>query len=312
LIANLAARGPRTRGFDAAAYARQLGEGSIVRCVESWDALRGAVAETCRLGVDAIVVMGGDGTLGGVVSELLALAPARVPAIVPLCGGGFNLAARILGATRSPWRDVKRLAAQLERGRPLEERLVRMLRIDDPDGERRTHHGFVFGTGVVYEYSRHIATHGGTGWWNSVRRSVALTLGGLFGTRTADPVWRQFPGSLRLDDTPLPQAAFTAICASAVVARSSLGKPLPEARPPASGTFVYLASALPRRELLHRRIVSVLRGTCRSSEHLTGHATTLRLASGCGYLLDGELIAARGTRELTIAAGPTVRFWLPR
>lgn len=313
LVANLNARRVRRHGFDAAAYARVLGDGALIRGVDSWPALRAAVAEACARGVDAIAVLGGDGTLGGVVSELIAHAPDARPAIVPLSGGGFNQAARTLGATRAPGRDLARLARLIAHDRPMEEHTVRVLRIDDPAHQPSTRFGFFFGAGVVYEYSRHISEHGGTGFWNSVRHSVGLTLGGLAGSTRGTWAWRQFPAALKLDRAHVAPGAFTAVCACAVVARSLLVRPLPAPRAPASGTFVYLASALSREEILRRRLLSVLRGRCRDERHLAGHASAIHLESDCGYLLDGELVPSREhPREIVVSSGPEIRFWLPR
>src|SRR5262245_33674457 len=77
------------------------------------DEIEPAIASLLDRGIDAIVLVGGDGTLPHTLTRLLSgRDPAALPAIVPTRGGTVNTIAHSLGARGAPDRTL----AQLLRG----------------------------------------------------------------------------------------------------------------------------------------------------------------------------------------------------
>lgn len=79
------------------------------------DELDSALLEFSRCGVQVIAVNGGDGTISRVLTGALRFWPAdKVPDIIPLRGGNFNVLANNLGVHGSPRRLLERLLVSLD------------------------------------------------------------------------------------------------------------------------------------------------------------------------------------------------------
>ncbi len=143
LVVNPAASSttPQRRAAVAAALAEH-GEVSIVETERRGDATTLA-AEAVFSGVDAVAVLGGDGTLNEVANALVG---TRVP-LVALPGGGTNVFCRTLGLPDDPVE------------------AARMLLPGDGRVElRRIGVGTIEGSGLTGRDHRHFCFHTGIGW----------------------------------------------------------------------------------------------------------------------------------------------------
>ena len=94
-------------------------------------------------GVDAVAVLGGDGTLNEVANALVG---SHVT-LLALPGGGTNVFCRTIGLPDDPVESAERLLTSLERG-----------------GVRRIGVGTIDGTGLTGRDHRHFVFHTGVGW----------------------------------------------------------------------------------------------------------------------------------------------------
>ena len=117
LVVNPMATGTTTRARDVLAHA--LASGCRLEVAET--KARGHAAELSRQavadGMDAVIALGGDGTVNEVVNGLLSDGPRPgLPALGVVPGGSANVFARALGMTNDPIEATAELLGALERG----------------------------------------------------------------------------------------------------------------------------------------------------------------------------------------------------
>ncbi|MBI5654265.1 hypothetical protein HZC53_01225 [Candidatus Uhrbacteria bacterium] len=94
---------------------RLVSRSGLLFVTRTADELDSALLEFSRCGVQVIAVNGGDGTIGRVLTGALRFWPAdKIPDIIPLRGGNFNVLANNLGVRGSPKVLLERLLAALD------------------------------------------------------------------------------------------------------------------------------------------------------------------------------------------------------
>jgi len=258
------------------------------------DALRGA-------GVDTLVLVGGDGTVGGTLTELLARWPAtELPAVLLTPGGTINTIARSLGASARPDRLVQRL---LERGvraqtqRPL-------VQARSADGVYRS--GMIFANGAAVRWLRlyYDASPGVSGAASAVARVVgsAGVGGGLAGR-----LFQRASVTIELDGEPIADERFTVMAASSV-RHIGLGfQPFPLAgRDPERFDFAITDARAARIliELPALRLGVPLRHSC--IRHRAARRVRMRFAEAQPWAIDADVFPE--ARELELRATQPLRF----
>jgi len=310
LVANVNAGANRHGRYDSATYRTLVGRMGLVR--ESHDVMQlgDIIAEFQQRGINTILVNGGDGTFGSVVTEVIHQWQGGLPAFVPLRGGTLNATAKTLGAGRSPAAIVSSFVEQVRARRgAIHQRWIRTLCVTDPL-RPRCHHGFIFGNGICYEYERYIEQHGGTSKLNDLRLSLWLTLQAALHTRTATTVWRDMTADVRISGRPVDLPRYQIAIATAIDGLPWFVRPCPPAPPVEAGRFSYMISGVERAQAL-RHPLAILRGRYRSPLHLTGTCESMCIRHTGGYMLDGELWPEREDTPLTLSAGPPIRVWTP-
>jgi diacylglycerol kinase family enzyme len=257
-------------------------------------------------GVDLLALVGGDGTVGGTLTELLHRWPElELPALMLTPGGTVNTIARSLGARGRPEELVRRLAA----GAPLRTDSRRpLVRTRSAEGSDRT--GMIFANGVAvrwlrmyYEESR----HGPLGAASVVARIVgsAALRGPL-----ARSLFETSGVCVEVDDAPIPLARFTAMAASSV-RHIGLGfRPFTTAgRDPERFHFTITEASAARisLELPAARFGRTLRSSC--LRHYPARHVRLRFDEPQPWSVDADVFPP--TRELELRATRPLRFVAP-
>jgi diacylglycerol kinase family enzyme len=162
-------------------------------------------------GVTRLVLVGGDGTLSGTLTELVETWPRPWPAILVTRGGTVNTIAAALGARGSPVSSLRRL---LRRGSKPRATLRELLRVEAERAAPRC--GLIFGNGLAtrwlqayYAESEPGAQAAGRVLARAVRSAAA---GGDFARGLFEP----FAARLSIDGESVRERAFRVIGASTI------------------------------------------------------------------------------------------------
>lgn len=260
-----------------------------------------ALASLLDRGVDALVLVGGDGTFPHTLTRLLAgRDPSDLPAILPTRGGTVNTIAQSLGARGKPDESL----ACLLRGE-LGERRRAPVSVS-ADGAAPVF-GFLFvnGVGVRFLELYYAGSTGAAGAFRVVARlSGSALVSGPLARRTFSP----FAADLEVDGERVDQRHFTVLAASGV-RHIGLGfAPFHSAGSDPERIHLATTSASAARIV---RDLPALRAGARVSSlaHFACRTARLRLAAPLAWSLDAELYAP--ARELAIGAGPPLRILCP-
>jgi len=284
------------------------------REVEDLEGINAALGDFIADGIDAIAVIGGDGTLQAALTALLtaqALAPGALPPLVVVAGGTTNMSARSLGARLPPWAALKQLAAwchgQGRAPRPAPHPVVRVASGDAP-----VQYGLFFGagaitTGVAYFHARVQSRLAGA--WGPRLAFVRMLSSILRGK--PHPLLPPTQCRLAFDDGSHLEGAFQ------VVAISTLERLMMGARPfwgTQSGALRLAAmardAASPWRQLPRvlcgygRRVAQGARG------YFSRNLEVLTLECESDFIIDGERFAAGAGRPVRISATVPLPFYV--
>jgi hypothetical protein len=268
---------------------------ALERVTTSVSEIPGALAAV--RGCEYLLVNGGDGTLGAVVTALVA-GERPLPIIVPVYGGTNNAVAKDVGAWH---RDVAARILAGERG-PIVERQT--LRVSVGDRER---YGFIFATGLVVRFTE--AYYRGPGVGSA---KAAWVVAAKFAQATV-PIerhrafWRFEPNRVSIDGVPmmLPRGAQLSFV-SALNQQILFFKPFPQRVEDIAG-FNVLVNALPPRAIA-AHLYGLSRGKYVGAGHVAQPAERFEISGTPRFFLDGELYDCRAQERITVTPGPRVRF----
>ena len=284
--------------------------GSTCEEVTNADEINASVDAFIAAGIDLLVIVGGDGTVQGVLCHLFATQPlSRWPVLTVVPGGTTNMTALDLGIAGSPESVVQNLRNSLLKHTPpvLVQRHV--LRIQQAGAE--TIYGMFFAVGliaraVIFSQSR-IKKLGITGEIYSGIITFGYLMGLLFGFRNG--AWAPVKMSVINGDVELHRGTFAFLFAS------TLDRLLFGMRPywgreqePLHVTFVRQQRKHPLRSLL--QLLSGQGDVLKEKNGYYSHNThVLELLIDDVYIVDGESYrAAGGDGSLRISAAGPVCF----
>jgi diacylglycerol kinase family enzyme len=260
-----------------------------------------ALASLLERGVDALVIVGGDGTLPHTLTRVVRRGDSdSLPAIVPTRGGTVNTVARSLGARGTPDQTLARLL----RGELREHRRA-PVRVSADRAAPIFGFLFVNGVGVRFLELYYAGAMGPAGALSVVARlSASALVGGPLSRRA----FAAFEAELEVDGEPIDQRHFTVIAAGAV-RHIGLGfAPFPTAG--SDPERIHLASTGASAARLALELPALRAGSLNGSlKHFPCREARLRLAAPLVWSIDAELFAP--ARELAIGAGPALRFLCP-
>lgn len=275
-----------------------------VRLVEPFgrDALRAALSDFAREGLDLLVIDGGDGTVRDVISLLPHTFGEDLPLLAVLPSGKTNVLAIDLGSPKG-WR----LEEALDAARKSDPRVKSRppLRISWSDG-RPCLQGFFFGVGAVVKATDLSQRVHKVGFFHNLAVAVTLitaSLGAVFGG--ARDEWREgVRAQLALDGEAQPGGERFAVLATALKRLPFGLKPFGA---PREGLKVLDVDAPPRKLL--KALPLLLSGKAVPALEGMGYRRRdpreISLAGGAPFVLDGEVFEGG---ELTIGLGPSLRF----
>lgn len=258
-------------------------------------------------GVDAVAIVGGDGTAGVMARAVVdAYADAPPPPFALLRGGTMNTVANALGVPRGrPERQLAALLARTADG-ALPPAALR------PTLEVEGRLGFLFGTGVFYTFLEQYYRAGrgdpsaATAVATISHAAASVLVRGRFARRIVTPVVAE----VRWDGGVLPERPYLGLCAG-TVREVGLGFEAFHLADRFHGAFHFLA--------IHGSPTAIVRDLPRvwlglglrpdSGDDLIAREVTIRARDGeLRYMLDGDLYATR--EPLTLKVGPRVPILL--
>lgn len=265
-----------------------------------------ALEKLRALGVETLMVCGGDGTVGETLTALLECWPQALrPRIVLAPGGTVNTISKSLGAHANPVTLLERLVSggpmRVETQRPL-------IRARSAEGLSRA--GMIFVNGVGVRFLRMYydsTTPGALGAAKVIARVVSSS---LVSGRLAREMFSPAPVRIRVDDQTLDYDHFTAMAAGTVRHIGIGFQPFSMAdRDPHRFHFAFSDA---RSARLVRELPALRRGLIRDDscvEHRCAKRVTMEFDSPEPWSFDADIYAA--TCELTLDTTAPLRFCVP-
>ena len=296
----------RSQRIDQIAEARQIPIYRVHGPVE----IAAALAEIQPGPSDQLIVIGGDGTLQAVVSELAAKAERdHAPALCMLGGGRTNFTARDLGSHERLLAALEHLIARPEDWSSTERPVLRI-----SGSEHGTLYGFFVAGALVDAAIRDChAYRARGGWWRQSHagtpwRLLQLGLLALSGRR-------RFPlPELQLQADGLGELSGSTRILLVTSLQHESGLLNPYA---ALGSGPVRVTAIQRGARgFWRRLPALLTGRLALADgpgqgYLSGNAPRLRVSGLASVCLDGQEYPLDPARTLDIEAGPVFRFLQP-
>jgi len=281
-------------------------------CLTDMDQLPGALREFAAERVDILVVNGGDGTVQGVLTELLEARPfSQVPPLAILPGGMTNTIADNVGLRGSPAQALSKLIDAV-RGNPdgLHRNDRPILRVENGEGHP-SQRGMLFGTaGIVraIELCRDEAHGRGlrSDWANGATLLGLLANWLFLGGRSE--VFRGDDIGISLDGAPTEHGSHVVVLATTVDRMFLRSRPFWNT---ASGPVKFTSIADPPKNLL-RRVYRILYGgpnrTIPEAAYQSRGAHRVDLEMDCPFMVDGQVFNPKEGRGVHITADEKVSF----
>jgi diacylglycerol kinase family enzyme len=264
-----------------------------------------ALAGLCERGIDCLLVVGGDGSVGGALTGLLCAWPGALPAVSFARGGTVNTIAGSLGARGDPERQ---LAGLLAGRKPRVDTRRCAVTVASDTGEWRA--GMIFAAGVAVRWLRMYYEDSRQGMAGAASVVARIAGSALVGGRLASRMFEATPARLEVDDAPLALAGFTAM-AAASVEHVGLGfRPFRTAgRDPERFHFSVTDAGALRvaLELPAQRRARAPRRSCLS--HQQARRVRVRFDAAQPWSVDADVFAP--ARALELVASPPLRFVVP-
>lgn len=301
VIVNMNARLYRQRLSYVQTLERACQGAASLHLTQSLDDLQSLSQSLASRGTDYVFLSGGDGSfMAGVTALARAFGDEHIPRVALLPGGTVATVARNWGYVGRPETCLKKLLRRRGQLRTIRRPTLRV--VSSHGGAEQSRIGFIFGTGLVakfFDVYYREGAHGYPGAARIVARIFAESfVGGAYARRVLEPL----ECSLDVDGTPLPQQAWSLICAAVIPdlgihMRVTYRAGEDHARPH------LVASSLPPHRLGPRAPL-VLAGKCIGGE---GHFDNLvnrfciRFPGAGPFVLDGDILHAE---EVRVSAGP--------
>ena len=282
---------------------RRLTSPERVRLTSGSEEVGPALDALLAQGIDALAIVGGDGTMAGTLTPLLRrFAAEDVPVIVPTRGGTVNTIATSLGARGAPDRALARL---LEKGGATP-RLRAPVRVVADAGEPV--YGFIFVNGAGARWLDLYYTESRMGARGAASLVARIAGSALVGGELARRVFAPFEAELVVDGEAIAQRRFTAMAASGVRDIGLGFTPFHSAGSDPKRIHLATTDAGPARLALELPALRAgWRGSC--LDHYSTHRALVRTTQPLPWSLDADGFPP--ARRLEIGAGPALRFACP-
>jgi hypothetical protein len=315
LVTNLESQYNRRHGIAAVETVVNGASDILHERLATMDRLPEALAGFSAEGVDILVINGGDGTVQGVLTELLEARPfPRTPPLAILPGGMTNTISDNVGLRGSPAKALSTLLDVARRDRePLHLVERPILRVENADGYP-PQRGMLFGTaGIVRAIElcrKEVHGRGLKSDWANAATLFGLLANWLFlGGRSE--VFRGDEIAISIDGGPAEAGSHVIVLATTLDRLFLRSKPFWNT---ASGPVRFTSIADPPKNLL-RRVPSILYGgpdrVIPDSTYRSRGARQVVLEMDCPFMVDGQVFRPRAGQGVRITAEDTVRFARP-
>lgn len=285
-----------------------FGKKAILRTTKNKLEVAGVMDEFHGEGVKLLLISGGDGTICSVISTYLSLfGEEELPIILPLMGGTINMIGSDAGLRESQFAICRKLNDKLTRGVPLgviERGLIRVRdsSLDEP------HYGFSWIDGFLYRFLIDYYQQGaGIQVASMMTIKTILT---LLSNGNRGP-FENVDSTVYADGEKLPHDGHVLIIASSL-RKFVFGFDIfaEEAVPGESFNMVYVRENYikKQRHMLPLGLYKSLKSD-KQGNFVNRAVGSLRVERNRGYIIDGEIFGADGTRDVLIEAGPRVRIF---
>ena len=274
-----------------------------------------ALQHLAERGVDVLAVSGGDGTLQRALTELLANGQIfpQLPLVAPLRAGSTNMSALDIGSDRSPARALEKLR-QLTRDNSIQGRTVKrpVLRVD-LGGEVSAQYGMFCGVGTIHraiQLTHRVFPDGRSqGVFGSGFVTGFLLLKHVLGKR--DGILDPDAVTIALDGTRVTAQHFRLVIATTLDRLFLKMNPFwGRERAPIRFTALEPDGRKPMKNVLRvlRGVEPVNAAGATETGYTSHNVFTSQLTLDCGLVIDGEIVAPRPGRTVTLTADERLRF----
>jgi len=304
LINGRARRASRDRGLSERMRKRVPDE--YVHVTGSAEELGVALERLRKLAVEQVLLVGGDGTVGGTLTPLVTAFRAAglpLPAVTLARGGTINTIARSLEAARSA---DEALARILDEAPPRLDTLRPLVQVEPEGGAVRL--GMIFVSGVAARWLELYYEGDDLGPGAAAALVARIARSALTGTRLARELFERRRVAISVDGDGLAGVESFTVMGAATVKDIGLGfRPFYSAGGDPEKIHFLFTDAGPLRvclELPSQRVG--LHGPVTCLSHHPAKTVELRFASPEAWSVDADLFPPAAT--LRVSAGPQVRF----
>ncbi len=171
------------------------------------DEVEPALREPRDLGVDTVVIVGGDGSVGGTLTPLLRVWPEdALPRVALAAGGTVNTIPQSLGSHAHPENTIDHLL----RGEPPRTQTQRpAVRVQPEGGEARC--GMIFGNGVTTRWLEAYYANPSQGVLGALQVVGRAVSSALAGGKLSSSLFEPFTAKCEIDGQALEMQEFTVI-----------------------------------------------------------------------------------------------------
>lgn len=255
------------------------------------------------LGVEHLVLVGGDGTVGGTLTPLVArYGESPLPRVSLVAGGTINTIAHSLGAHASALQTVTRI---LENEPPRLDSIRPLIRVEPDVGPTRA--GLIFANGLASRFLEHYYQGEDLGVVSAATLVGRIATSALLRTALARELFAPREIEISVDGSPLDAHAYT-VAGAASVHDVGLGfRPfLSAGSDPERFHFLYSAASATRLSLELPALRLGFHGPTSCLHHHPARSVELRLATPEPWSMDADLYPPATT--LRLSAWAPIRF----
>ena len=282
---------------------RRLLPADFVHFTRSPEELDAALAQLHALGIEHLVLVGGDGTVGGTLTPLVPIfGESPLPRVSLVAGGTVNTIAHSLDAHASAVQTVHRILAGAE---PRLDSVRPLIRVEPDIGPTRA--GLIFANGVAARFLERYYRREELGPVAAAGLVGRIASSALLRTRLARDLFAPRPIEIAVDGAPLDAHAYT-VAGAASVRDIGLGfRPfLSAGTDPERFHFLYSAASAARLAVELPALRLGFHGPTSCLHHHPARSVELRFESPEAWSVDADLYPPAS--HLRLSAWAPIRF----
>ncbi len=262
-----------------------------------------ALARLRAIGVEHLVLVGGDGTVGGTLTPLVAaFGGSPLPRISLVAGGTINTIAHSLDAHASAEQTVRRI---LDDEEPRLDSVRPLIRVEPDVGPTRA--GLIFANGVAARFLEQYYQGDELGVVATASLVGRIATSGLLGTRLARDLFARREIEITVDGEPTCARAYTVAGASSVRDVGLGFRPfLTAGTDPERFHFLYSSASAARLSLELPALRLGFHGPASCLRHHPARSVEIRLSVPEPWSMDADLYPP--ARTLRLSAWAPIRF----